>query len=296
MTIFVSIASYRDPELKKTLESCIENAKNKSDLRIVIAWQHCDEDEWDNLNEYKDDKRIKIIDINYKDSKGACWARSQIQKFYNNEDYYLQLDSHHRFIKDWDDICINLYKSLKVKGYDKPILTGYLPSYDPVTNERKQEIWRMNFDKFSNDGIALFIPNVIYNELNEPIPTLFLSAHFVFTSGDWVTNVPYDDKLYFHGEEISLAVRSYTCGYDLFHPHCFIAWHEYTRSNRIKHWDDDKSWYIKNTLSIQKYNELFSTNFGSIRTLSDYQRVSGLDLKNQTYEKPNIELPICFNN
>ena len=48
-------------------------------------------------------------------------------------------------------------------------------------------------------------------------------------TGQWCIEVPYDPDYYFHGEEISLAVRSYTWGYDLFHPHKIIAWHEYTR-------------------------------------------------------------------
>ena len=45
-------------------------------------------------------------------------------------------------------------------------------------------------------------------------------------------NVPYDPTLYFLGEEITLAVRAYTHGYDLFHPSETIVWHEYTRNGR----------------------------------------------------------------
>ena len=54
--------------------------------------------------------RFNIIDIDYKESRGACWARHHIQKFYDNETYSLQLDSHHRFIKNWDEECIKMYK------------------------------------------------------------------------------------------------------------------------------------------------------------------------------------------
>ena len=45
--IFVSIASYRDPELCPTVKNMLENAKNPEDLRITIAWQHSKEDSWD---------------------------------------------------------------------------------------------------------------------------------------------------------------------------------------------------------------------------------------------------------
>ena len=35
-TIFIQIASYRDPELPITLQSCIENANNPENLRFGI--------------------------------------------------------------------------------------------------------------------------------------------------------------------------------------------------------------------------------------------------------------------
>ena len=80
--IFIQIASYRDPQLVPTLKSMIENAKNPQNLRIGIAWQHHPEDAWDNLDEYKEDSRFRILDINYKESKGVCWARHAVQQLY----------------------------------------------------------------------------------------------------------------------------------------------------------------------------------------------------------------------
>jgi glycosyltransferase involved in cell wall biosynthesis len=129
--IFVSIASYRDPELLPTLRELIANAKKPENLVFSIAWQHSPDDAWDNLDEFKDDPRFKIIDINYANSKGACWARNAIQQNYNNEEYYFQLDSHHRFVKDWDVECINMIKQLQKAGHEKPLLTAYIPSYNP---------------------------------------------------------------------------------------------------------------------------------------------------------------------
>jgi hypothetical protein len=126
-TIFIQIASYRDPELLPTLKDCIDKAKYPENLRFGIAWQHCLEDEWDNLDEYKDDSRFKIIDIDYKDSKGACWARNKIQQEYNDEKYTLQLDSHHRFIQDWDDELIQIIEQLQLKGHEKPFINILYP-------------------------------------------------------------------------------------------------------------------------------------------------------------------------
>ena len=93
-TIFVQIASYRDPDLLNTLKDILDNAKDPKNLRFGIAWQHTDEDEWDNLNEYLEDERFRILDIPYEDSEGACWARNLLQQLYEDETYTLQIDSH----------------------------------------------------------------------------------------------------------------------------------------------------------------------------------------------------------
>ena len=42
-TIFVQIASYRDPELVPTLDNLLENANNADNLRICIAFQYSEE-------------------------------------------------------------------------------------------------------------------------------------------------------------------------------------------------------------------------------------------------------------
>ena len=148
-TIFVQIASYRDPQLIPTLEDLLDKANNPDNLTICIAWQHSGEDKWDNLNKYKTDRRFKIIDIPSSTSKGACWARHMIQLHYNNEDYTLQLDSHHRFINGWDTELIQMYQGLKQQGVDKPLITGYLPSYNPDNDpdERLNEVWKMDFNR-----------------------------------------------------------------------------------------------------------------------------------------------------
>ena len=96
-TIFVQIASYRDPELNNTLDYLFKNAKYPDNLRVCIAWQHSPEDEWDTLDKWKKDKRVKILDIPHIESNGVCWARNKIQQEYNKEKYTLQLDSHHCF-------------------------------------------------------------------------------------------------------------------------------------------------------------------------------------------------------
>lgn len=297
--IFVQIASYRDPELLPTLKDCIANAKYPENLVFSISWQHSDDDKWDVLDEFKNDERFKIIDIDYRDSKGACWARNKLQQQYDDEEYTLQLDSHHRFVKDWDELAIGMLKQLQAKGHAKPLITGYIPSYNPEHDpeQRVMTPWKMNFDRFIPEGAVFFLPASIDNfrELDEPIPARFYSAHFNFTLGQFVKEVPHDPEYYFHGEEISIGVRAYTWGYDLFHSHKIIAWHEYTRKGRTKHWDDSSEWGMRNAASHKKNRQLFEMDgevkpeggfgtydFGTVRTLRDYEKYAGMSFKTRS--------------
>jgi len=304
-TIFIQIASYRDPELLPTLRDCIQKAKHPENLRFGICWQHSKNDLWDTLDEFKDDKRFSILDIDNEKSKGVCWARNSVQSLYNNEKYTLQIDSHHRFIEDWDVVLIEMLEGLQSKGYKKPLLTSYVPSYDPNNDPggRVLEPWWMTFDRFIPEGPIFFIPAVIENwkDLTEPIPSRFYSAHFCFTLGQFCKEVPHDPNYYFHGEEISIAVRAYTWGYDLFHPHKVILWHEYTRNNRVKHWDDDPSWVEKNASSHRRFRALFGMgecrcnhdlsnyDFGSERSLRDYEQYAGVRFYDRSVQRHTLE-------
>lgn len=291
--IFIQIASYRDPQLLPTLRDCIEKAKYPENLIFAITWQHAESDKWDNLDEFKGDPRFKVVDIKANESKGTCWARNTLQTFYDDEEYTLQLDSHHRFAPDWDVTCIEMFKQLQELGHEKPLLTAYIPSFDPDNDPaaRVTVPWKMNFDRFIPEGAVFFIPAAIdnYKELDHPLPARFYSAHFAFTTGKFVMEVPHDPQYYFHGEEISIAARAYTWGYDLFHPHKVVAWHEYTRKGRTKHWDDHKTWASINNESHLRNRKLFQMDgltregidfgiydFGTVRTLRDYEKYAGI--------------------
>jgi hypothetical protein len=313
-TIFISIASYRDPELIPTIQDCITNSKNPDRLRFGICWQH---DDTESLNDYKDDPRFKIIDVPYEHSKGTCWARNLIQNLYDGENYYLQLDSHHRFSKNWDVTLVKMLKELKKKGYKKPLLTAYLPGFDPKNdpNGRVNECWNLEFDRYLPEGPIFIKPHVIdgWKDLEGPILSRFLSGHFIFTVGKWAKEVKYDPYYYFHGEEPSLAARSFTHGYDLFHPHIPVIWHEYIRNGKTKQWDDDKEWSKKNSTSYSRYRSLHGMGgelpdtlmdlekygFGKERTLEEYEKYIGVKFSTRQVHKHTAEyksLPVPLEN
>jgi hypothetical protein len=301
-TIFIQIASYRDPELIPTLQDCLKNAKYPENLRFGICWQHGPEE---NLNEYINDPRFKIIDIPYLESKGACWARHLIQQKYDGEMYTLQLDSHHRFIKNWDVECITMLEDLQKDGFKKPLLTSYISSYNPKNDpaDRVTVPWKMNFDRFIPEGAVFFLPASIddFTTRKKPLRGRFYSAHFAFTLGQFCKEVPHDPDYYFHGEEISIAVRAFTNGYDIFHPHKIIAWHEYTRVGRTKQWDDVKDWGKHNEQCHAKNRRLFGMDgelratdfgiygFGTERTLEEYEKYAGIRFKTRSVQQYTID-------
>ena len=96
--IFVSIAAYRDPQLLPTVRDCIRKAGNPAQFRFGICWQRDTEDP---SLPFGDDPRFRVFEVNWRESKGACWARAEIMKLWQGEDWFLQVDSHCRFAEAW---------------------------------------------------------------------------------------------------------------------------------------------------------------------------------------------------
>src|ERR1700733_10972425 len=94
-SVFVSIANYRDPEIQHTIRALIENTTSNVTLNIYVFSQ-CHEEECVDLPLSSANGRIIVRQnfVKLDQSRGACWARAEIQREYSGEDFYLQLDSH----------------------------------------------------------------------------------------------------------------------------------------------------------------------------------------------------------
>lgn len=305
--IFVQIASYRDPELIPTIKDCLNKAKNPNNLTFGICWQH---DDSENLDKFKNDHRFKILDYHWNESKGLCWARSQIQKLWSGETYTLQLDSHHRFLPNWD---LELIEMMNKVDSAKPIITSYAGMYRPSDNKLLNiEPYKMVASNFTPGGTILFRPHSIPNwqQLTKPIKARFVSGHFFFTLGQHCEEYKYDPNIYFAGDEISLSIRSFTLGYDLYHPHKTVVWHEYTREGRTKHWTDfneqnkkaglvEKPWWemdndskrrLRHMLQEEDNNiDLGEFGLGSVRSHRDYELYAGIEFKTRSLHPETIK-------
>lgn len=295
--IFIQIASYRDPELLPTLRDCIAKAARPDLLRFGIALQH---DGTETLGEFTGDPRFRLFECDWRESRGACWARHTLQQFYDGEEYTLALDSHHRFQRGWDR---TLKAQLRRLPSAKPLLTAYLPAYEPELPHARlpRAIKLCAADSFTDEGVLLYQPRYFGSKYRRwgAVRARFLSAHFIFASGQFVDECRHDPKLYFHGEEISLSARAWTHGWDLFHPRHPVIYHHYTRKGRPKHWDDHdrKSGLalgetLLDYLSKQRLRALFGMEesnidfgpfgFGAARSLAEYEAFAGVSFKDRT--------------
>jgi hypothetical protein len=308
--IFVSIAAYRDSQLVPTIEDCLVKASQPERLRFGICWQH---DLADQPLPFANDSRFRVLDVNWHESKGACWARAEIMKLWQGEHWFLQVDSHSRFAGGWDN---TLLRTAAETGSARPIVSTYPPPFSPGKNEiLTGGPLQMVFQQFTPEGIPQLRPAAFPLGINSkrPLRARFLAAGFLFAPGTFVHDVPYDPELYFMGEEASMTVRAFSHGYDLFHPGDSIVWHDYIRAEAPKHWDDHPAgadisitWNTLDAASRRKVSRLLvgesveSFGLGAVRTLKDYEEYAGLSFryrKAQAYtlrgaEPPNPKSPL----
>lgn len=276
--IFVQIPSYRDSELPATLRDLYRKAARPDRLRTCVVWQHGrDEALPDGI---RDLPGLEIIDIDADESEGCNWARAMAQQRWDGEPFTLLLDSHHRFVRGWDELLLIMHGDLSDAGVRQPLLTGYLPAYRPDSEPGGRGKRPYMMAPLSRDNGVLTrltsYPIPFWTTLTEPLPAEFLSLHFVFAAGRFNDDVRFDPRIYFFGDELVTGLRAYTHGYDMFHPHRIIGWHCYDRSRRVPHWDDHADWEVRHKRSLELMRDLFSgrptpIELGSVRSVRDYQ-------------------------
>lgn len=300
--IFVSIASYRDKELIKTVKSCLSKAKYPSNIKIGICWQY---DEEEDINIFDSNSQIDIEKIYWKDVKSSTnWARSLIQqKLFNNEDFYLQIDSHTMFVQDWDEIFIDMYSKLPT---DKAVISVGPPyyydlsgegalnflDYEPV--ELRDGIYcdkfvkKQKLEAVSPGGIMYGFLPATEEELETPMLARHISAALLFTTNKWVEDTPYDPEMYFSVEEPSITFRTFTNGYDIFNPNKFALFHlKYRFEERKRHWNTFPPEAVDKVSEIanKKYRKLMNGEdlgkfgMGKKRSILDWEIYSGVSLK-----------------
>jgi hypothetical protein len=299
--IFISVASYQDPLLLETLCSAYENAENKDALVFGVCEQADSGIDIQSIN-FKNQIKYELLDPVM--AKGPCWARARVQQLMTDEEYFLQIDSHTIFAKSWDKVLLNYHSWLEKCLENNFVITGYPRGFKPnkeltsfELNTAYKETLGITFreKRMFEDGYYSMQKSFPANtEL--PARGLLIAGGFIFSKKAFVTLIPYDPKFYFHGEELSVALRLYTNMWDVVHIPRIPLFHLYTDvENMIRklHWDpeDEKNRAIKwnelDRLSKSRLGQLINQKLeppfglGSLRSIKDFGVLSGVDLINK---------------
>ena len=292
--IFVNIAGYRDTELPWTIKDLFEKARHPERVFAGICRQYAPGEDDDAAPDGVFAEQCRVYDVHAKDSLGVCWARHQTQKLWRGEEYAFQIDSHMRFVVDWDEVLLDM---LGECDSARPVLTTYPVPYTPPDKLDSPVLPVMFARFFDNDDIVSFGSRISLPEdaPEKPQPSAFVAAGFLFGPSKLIADVPYDPRIYFQGEETNLAVRLWTHGWDFFTPNKVVCYHDFSkRPERPRHWEDKVDWRRLNTVSKTRLHHLLGMekngdpealkgieNFGlgARRTLAEYEAFSGIDYK-----------------
>jgi hypothetical protein len=310
--IFVSLASYRDDECSDTIRSIYDNADKPENIYIGICSQnHPDEVKeecvpsarmdgfrtllgWNVPRYYKYKNNIRVNRLKHTDALGPNYARYLCSHLWKGEQYYMQIDSHLNFFKGWDTTIKNMYNQLP---HTKCILTHYPPTSGSTNESNPSFTCSAHYE----DNFHIISESQLIDKLDKPIRTPYFSAGLFFADASFLHDVPYDPYLpyLFQGEEILMAARLYTNGWDMYNLGQSIATHNYARDDKPHFWNDNshKNWKEIQKESNKRYYKLIGQDtedihpdflhrikeygMGSVRSLSDYFKFAGIDTKNK---------------
>lgn len=299
-TIFISIASYCDKMLIYTILSAVSTASNSKRLVFGVVEQGNPDSRIDSLFFGSAVRYVRLDPI---DARGPCWARAIAMSLYQDERWFLQIDSHMVFDQGWDEKMI---AAMHQCPSSKPIISHYpIPfTIDFSTGVVTKESRKCGLKQVVKEGVTFKDDSLVLTTIavdfdsETPISGSLLAAGFLFAPGMIVNELPYDPKFYFHGEEQSYALRAFTHGWDIFHAPRIPIYHLYDTDPdncyRPKHWtkaDDEKRnvrWWEFQKFAAQRFKDLVHGvnlgvySLGKVRTVQDYAEHSGIDYLNKT--------------
>lgn len=314
MSIFVSVASYCDDLLLQTLRDCHAKAAHPEALHFGVVDQD-DVDQRDAIDALPFRGQVHYVHVNPLDARGAAWARHVAFSLFDDEDHVLQIDAHTVFEPEWDRQLIAQLRELQQIA-PKPILTTYPPGFDMVDGLPVTRPWSpgtmFTLRPDRREVLTLDAPAIKHvgaqRQSTRPLPGTHVAAGFFFTLGAFVEEVPYDPFLYFTGEEHDLAVRAFTRGWDIFHPPRVPLFHRYRekgQGERGQHWNRaidarrPQPWHAFEARSTKRLKRLLfgrglpgAYGLGSVRSLDDFRRASGIDYRRLTVDPRHVDRPL----
>ena len=250
-TIFLMIASYRDFQCRDSIASALERARFPKRVKVGAVQQNretdigcaepevpCAEKPEQTLCKYKD--QIRVFDMDARDATGPVYARHIGYRMYRGEAFALQIDAHCVFVNNWDEDILMQWRATR---NDMAVLSTYLTDVQGSVTPRGDSTRRtrpiMCNSDFEGRPPARYLrhnsqPEAVPVIQDEPMLQPFWAAGFSFARGHFLVKVKYDCCLpmVFMGEEISIGIRAWTHGYDMYAPQRSVVFHEYAQNSK----------------------------------------------------------------
>ena len=233
--IFVSIACYRDPEVIPTVMDAYKKAKNPDNIIFGVYAQMGEEDDKLDFSFVRNPNQVRLLVRPNTSARGPAYARYIIyNKLYRNELYYLQIDSHTRFVENWDEELIEMLGNLKANSVISTYPKGYIMGNENLPKSKKVNVLKL---KKLRKGIPILTSCV--RELEKPVRNYFWAAGYSFCYGAIFKIVQFDPYLknIFWGEEFLMSIRFFTNNIRIYTPHKNIVYTLWSRSYRHTFWE-----------------------------------------------------------
>ncbi len=292
-SIFIQISSYHDYELEKTIRDAIAKSTGNNKLFFGVHSIFYDDNKW--LDPIRNIPNVKLVESKAPDNLGVGIGRYLAHQFYSGQDYYFQIDAHSRFDYGWDAFLIKEVEMHKNNGHEKPLITNYPKPYWYEGDEEKtrkliepvtQFYWKFK-DRF--EMYRQPMQGTVHNPIGN-IHSISVSAGCLFTEGEFIKP---NKLMFFDGEELVMAARAYTHGYDLFVPSQTFMYHLYSNKNstgrnsrRLIPQDWIEETYRLEDISKEEINLILRGDgvtgeyrLGTERTLDQYGEYCGLNFR-----------------
>eukprot|EP01133_Synstelium_polycarpum_P003451 gene3451-3924_t len=313
-TIFISMGAYRDIRCAQTLDYIFGQAMHPERIFVGLVDQGSEKLEpmKPAYDDYPDSlcyrylntshalikHNVRRMALKIEETHGPTYARYLASTLYRNETYFMQIDSHIRFIKHWDAFAISDHRALRGIAPDGPngvpmaVLSTYPKSFDNTTVglplDDQKTVPRLCHANYANhNGLITFYSHyVARTEVPEECP--FVAAGYFFGPGYLLETVPFDPHLYnlFEGEEITFTIRLWTNGFRAYAPTVNINYHFYGRQGEPKFWEDLKNYGDDMTNSVARVKYILGLNTTQVDlSLPPYTDIEPYDIKDKSLVK-----------
>lgn len=252
------------------------------------------------VNDYGGKVRYKAVPAGKIFSVTKC--RNLALKWLTNEhDYVLQIDSHSRFEKNWDELLVKEAQSLVDST---AILSCYPPAWYPQNNmdvyinhsftHWARPTYNTESSKKSFLGTYDLCPSLedVMRENFMPVKSWHVSAAFIFAPANYFLTVKHPDWISFWGEELFHSLMAYTHGWDIYVPYIRPVYSLYPQDISDTHvlhkvWKDfseewhSRHYYTTNHLIDSILRKTTGPGYlGTVRELDGLYEYLGYDLGN----------------